>query len=389
MKKNILIIGPIADFGGREVEVGIIAQSLEDEFSVSILSTGIMTENSFALLNLKRVSWNTLNNLIFKKNIIYRLLAHLLKIKRRDKLKLQNYVSNGVSKKIGLKKSYYSQLKKEINKTDVVVICAQPSSFLIDEIILIANKLNTPICFRTTGTIGNLNSKKLDRLKRVTCFIHHSQSNAQRLNEQQNLPYVIIDQCSIWEDKLLNCSIHKQHPLTYGYLGRFAVEKGFLSMLNHFVNLNVKLIIAGSGPLTQRMQKMIRDCKNINYIGALKNTDIDVFFKKVDVLVIPSYEESGPLVGLEAMAAGKIIISTKVGAMEERLKETSNNYWFDTDDKQSLLKCIENLELKTAFELTELAQELRKTYLEKYAKKNIKKQYLAVINSVLKKNNNK
>ena len=55
LKNKILLIGPIGDFGGREVEVNIIARALENDFNVSILSTGYMTADSFALKNLKEI----------------------------------------------------------------------------------------------------------------------------------------------------------------------------------------------------------------------------------------------------------------------------------------------------------------------------------------------
>ena len=42
----MLIIGPIGDFGGRELEAGFIANSLSDNYDVEICSIGNITKNS-------------------------------------------------------------------------------------------------------------------------------------------------------------------------------------------------------------------------------------------------------------------------------------------------------------------------------------------------------
>lgn len=50
-KKKILILGPISDFGGREVEANIIARSFLQDFQVHLLSTIFISKNSFAIID--------------------------------------------------------------------------------------------------------------------------------------------------------------------------------------------------------------------------------------------------------------------------------------------------------------------------------------------------
>ena len=64
MKKNVLILGPISDFGGREVETKIIASALVSSCNVSVLSTIKMTINSVALLDHSNFQWNTIDKII-------------------------------------------------------------------------------------------------------------------------------------------------------------------------------------------------------------------------------------------------------------------------------------------------------------------------------------
>ena len=68
-RKKILIFGPFGDYGGRDVEVNIIAKALQPHFEVDIISSEYMTKSSFALKNITdKVYFSTLDNEL-KKNI--------------------------------------------------------------------------------------------------------------------------------------------------------------------------------------------------------------------------------------------------------------------------------------------------------------------------------
>jgi glycosyltransferase involved in cell wall biosynthesis len=104
--------------------------------------------------------------------------------------------------------------------------------------------------------------------------------------------------------------------------------------------------------------------------------NLEAYYKQIDVLIIPSLEEAGPLVGVEAMAAGKIILSTRVGAMEDRLIGTENNFWFDiikTDSLKSLVKLISN---KDEAQIVNIRKDVRRHYLENYSVNKISKTYI-------------
>ena len=215
------------------------------------------------------------------------------------------------------------------------------------------------------GTIYPFEKSNFEFLNKVTKFIHHSEKNASNLNAIYNLPYAIIDQCAIEDSKLLPLSIAKTKPLRFGFLGRLSIEKGIIELVDFFSNQSeYQLIVAGNGPLLNQ----IIDNKNIEYIGQIEPQRLNVFFEKIDVLIISSHEESGPLVGLEAMAAGKIIVSTNVGAMKDRLLDTNNNFWFELNNISELKNIFEKL---NTLELETIANSNREKYLKEYQFKAI------------------
>lgn len=88
-------------------------------------------------------------------------------------------------------------------------------------------------------------------------------------------------------------------------------------------------------------------------------------YKQADILVCPSYSEGMPTVVLEAMAAGKAIIATQVGATAE-LVSAENGFLIRPFDAktlyQSMLSCIK----MPSNELQKLQSESRRLAMEKF-----------------------
>lgn len=380
MSKKVCIVGPIGNFGGREVEVNIIAKALENHFNVSIVSTTHMTKSSFALQNLKKSKWLSLNDAFYKSSFIVRLLSFLSKKINKGKGNVSEYATNSISNKFyPIEKQQWQFLEKELSVASSVVLCVQLTSKFLKETVEYCFERKIPCFIRTTGTIRRVDVSKFAFLKKATLFIHHSEQNANNLNTQMQLPYCIIDQCALNENLLLKLPISVNEKLVFGYLGRLTQEKGVLQFLQKASLGNLNLVIAGDGNLKEEILSHIEKFPNIKYIGKLESENIIQFFKKIDVLIIPSLEESGPLVALEAMAAGKLILSTNVGAMKERL-EGLDSYWFDIErSKDELDNIIQQIQSFDSVELLMQQKKIRQKYLADFSKIEIEKKYVNLI----------
>lgn len=384
-KKRVLFFGPIGNYGGREVEVNIIAKSLEEHYDLSLLCTHDMSQNSFAIRNTSKVSWFIINKEIYEKNLLLRLLAKISKFYNKGKEQSYNYVQNTFNKRIfNLDILIASVIESHIRNADAVLACVQPTSNYLDKAITICNRLKKPIIVRTTGTI-NIDATDINAIKGASIFLFHSQENANTLLSRLKVTYAIIDQCSLHENSLLKLPINIKKPLTFGYLGRLSAEKGILELLNYFANSEHILYIAGDGPLKSTLKKRIDGLENCSYAGFIESNRICDFLKTIDVLIISSYEESGPLAGIEAMAAGKIIISTRVGAMPERLNATENQFWFSLEDMSTLDNVIEALISSSSENLQLIAIANRENYLTNYSFKQIKEKYIWVVENAITK----
>jgi len=125
-------------------------------------------------------------------------------------------------------------------------------------------------------------------------------------------------------------SFDKQETIVLGSVGRLFEEKGFEYLLRAFQKaqnqyLNLKLLIAGDGPLRVELEKLADDLKitsGIEFMGVVD--DIPTFLSKLDIFILSSIQEGIPLGLLEAMAAGKPVIATKVGGIPEVVDDGSD-----------------------------------------------------------------
>lgn len=383
-KNKILIVGPLGEFGGREVESGFIANTLSNSMLVTVMSTIYCSKKSQIFNFIEKSQFVDLYALLFKKHPILNFLAFLSYIKSGFKNKPYFYVNNSLAKKKGFHEKAIPILLNQVAENDIVLICAQLSSTYMKEIVEYCDKNAIPVLFRPSNTIKVTDNVQEDWMQKVSLFIMHSLSNANRFDFIKKCNSMIIDQCCINENELLQ--IHpakKTHELLF--VGRLSKEKGIIELIHFCIKMKcVTLSIIGDGPLFQEVKTLLNDAPNIKLLGFLSQNEIVKHIEKSDALVISSYEESGPLTGLEAMASARIIISTDVGAMNDRLQELANQFWFSIEDFSSFERVIKKWQALEEKELVKIANENRERYQEKYAIDKIAKQYSNAINPFLK-----
>ena len=386
MKVRISIIGPIGDIGGRELETGFIAESLANETSeVSIISTANFTKESQLFDFVSHDDAISLNQTIYNKNLWFRCLSWLAYLKSGRKKPLFEYVSNAIAKKTGYNKYAIDTLKGLVDKSDIIVFCAQVTSTYVKELVNYAYAEGILTVIRTSGTIKPINTDQKNWLEKVSKFIHHSETNASSLSALSNHNYAIIDQCTFKEEQMLQIEpTNKCNTLLY--LGRLSNEKGILELVTYYKSSKIalELKIIGDGPLFKKVEELSSTSPNIQLLGYKNQDAIIEHITSSDCIIIPSHEESGPLVGLEAMASARLVISTKVGAMPHRLKEATKQFWLDINNLNTLSDNLDKIKELSADEIKAIAEQNREIYLSNYAQTIIESQYKKTIFNLVK-----
>jgi glycosyltransferase involved in cell wall biosynthesis len=108
--------------------------------------------------------------------------------------------------------------------------------------------------------------------------------------------------------------------LRIGFLGSLTPQKGLLTLLAAFSTCppTWELAVAGSGPLEPLIRERVQNDRRTHYAGFVSGSDKEMFFEKVDVVVIPSeMEEAASLVAIEAAARGIPAIVSNRGGLPE------------------------------------------------------------------------
>jgi glycosyltransferase involved in cell wall biosynthesis len=381
--KKILFIGPIGGMYGRDIELNLVANAIKSEFKISFFSTGIWLKNSVSTKHINNPKQSSLNSKLMKNPIIF-ILCLIAWSKNRFKGKFKDSVFNKLSKWfINIFSWDLKIIEKEIKDNDMVICFVQLGSAYLSDIIEISKKYKCKVIVRTTGVINNC-PIDLITLKKVDLFIHHSKKNKNKLVSFINHNYKIIDQCAINEKRLLNIKPKHKKIRTFLTIGRLVKEKNIDKIIYVFNKLeieNIKLYVLGDGPEIKNLNLLNKN-KNVKIIGYVDNFKLHKIFSKVDCIVIPFYKlETGPLTGIEAMASGKIIISSNTGAMPERL----GGYAFWYNNLAELKKSFQKVINLNENEVYELSNSIKNIYRKKYSKEIISNEYLSTITDLIYK----
>ena len=106
---------------------------------------------------------------------------------------------------------------------------------------------------------------------------------------------------------------------------------------------NAHLFIVGKGPEQSRIEEWVKEkkCPRVKLLGFRK--DIPEILGATDVFLLVSKQEGLPRATLEAMAAGKPIIASRIRGHIELVMHGHNGFLVDTTDKVALIAAIQEL----------------------------------------------
>jgi len=156
----------------------------------------------------------------------------------------------------------------------------------------------------------------------------------------------------------LRQALASDEDLLVGSLGRLETQKGF-TFLVQAADLviarmpNVKFAIAGDGSERGHLEALIRALGIEKSFSVLNfRSDVGNFIQALDVFVVSSIWEGGPLTALEAMQLGKPIVTTSVGFMPELIRDHENGVLVPVSNPEALaqgiLELCQNEELRSS-----------------------------------------
>jgi glycosyltransferase involved in cell wall biosynthesis len=144
------------------------------------------------------------------------------------------------------------------------------------------------------------------------------------------------------------------HKIVVGYVGRIERSKNVLVVIKAFAALATKnpdlyLLIAGSA--SDYVGELKAFCQQLGHtINSRIKWELNfslekkpVIFNAIDMLVLPSHNESFGLVFLEAWSCKKPVIGASIGAVRDVINEGVDGLLMDIDNEHSLSEKLDQL----------------------------------------------
>jgi glycosyltransferase involved in cell wall biosynthesis len=135
--------------------------------------------------------------------------------------------------------------------------------------------------------------------------------------------------------------------LTFGFLGSVSPVKNVPLLLSAFMKTRGDACLLLRGTANDEAKAMLAHASQqdarITYGGAYLPSELGAVLAAIDVLVLPSLQESYSLVIREAFFAGVPVIAARVGAIPEIVVNMENGMMFDSCDEGALLRCLETI----------------------------------------------
>lgn len=162
----------------------------------------------------------------------------------------------------------------------------------------------------------------------------------------------------------INASTKDSH---FFYLGRLSEEKGIIPLIKGLINTDIPLKIAGDGPQKNEVLNLIKDQKNITYLGNLSPNKVYEELAKSTALVLPSVCFEGmPLSVLEAFSQGVVAITSDLGVFKNIIHEGVNGYRFDPNNIQDIQSTLRTWMHLQDDEKNIMQKNAFNEYIEKY-----------------------
>lgn len=128
------------------------------------------------------------------------------------------------------------------------------------------------------------------------------------------------------------------------FVGRLAREKNIPNLLKAAAIVverfpRALFLIVGDGPERKKLEhlaKKLNIAENVVFVGAVEHERLPAYYKACDIFVLPSDHEGRALVLVEAMAAGRAVVSTEVSGADEVIIEGETGFLVPVGDHRAL-----------------------------------------------------
>lgn len=173
------------------------------------------------------------------------------------------------------------------------------------------------------------------------------------------------------------------------FVGRFTdPRKNIELLIEAFARVHeeseaVRLKLVGDSP-TEHLRSLVDErgvSDAVDFVEYLPNEELPRHYRSADIFVIPSKQEGLGIVGLEAMASGLPIVSTRCGGPEDYVRDEETGYLVEADDIDSVVDRIQNL-IDSPTLRDRMGEEARRRAVEEYSKSRLRQRLISTLEAL-------
>lgn len=178
-------------------------------------------------------------------------------------------------------------------------------------------------------------------------------------------------------------------PLSFLFASRLIKGKGvkeFLeagSMIKKIypkININIagKYDPLDPDTISEKLFKKIQESNIYNYLNDIDHDDIQKYYLKSDIFILPSYAEGLPKAAIEAAASGMPLIISKTAGCKECVNHENNGLLVELGDALNLKNAMEKMIINPSL-ISQMSRNSRQLVKEKFSIDLIFQQYKELV----------
>jgi len=219
--------------------------------------------------------------------------------------------------------------------------------------LLLSRAVDVPTLFRFPGIRRpSIRWRVMARHADPTLYVSNSETTASRVESWLDLDidgtvYAGVDTDRFHPDAT---PAVETDAFTLLFVGRLDPGKGLAELIDAFARLReespAELLFVGDGILREDLaaradERGVRE--DVTFVGEVEHGDIHRYYASCDAFCLPSEHEGFPVVNLEAMAAGKPVVSTHIPAVEEQIVDGEDGLLVDVGAVDQLSEAFRRL----------------------------------------------
>jgi glycosyltransferase involved in cell wall biosynthesis len=182
----------------------------------------------------------------------------------------------------------------------------------------------------------------------------------------------------------------EEPPFCFAYVGRLVLEKGVPVLLRAARQLlrqgcRFELKIVGDGTQRSELERMTNEyglAGCTTFFGAVSVSDVTRILGPAQVVVMPSiWEDVAPLVAIEQMMQGRLVIASDIGGLGETV--TGAGLKFPANDDARLAECM-RWAMEDPARTRGLGEKARQIALEKFTLSRMVEEHLQLYQSLMR-----